>query len=101
MNIEHSIQEYIAGEKHTPPSPQLESRILATIARQGAERPRFRRLAVPLLQSLAVAASIALVILLGIALGNILEPAVPAYDEELALNDSEIEQFSIYMEDEN
>ena len=93
--MENLIDAYIAKKKNTAPSPFLTERILQSL--EGVEE----RKATPLtgsvlLQSLLVAASVALVIVMGVAIGNRYPTHTPE-ETLLLINDSSIEQLHFYQ----
>lgn len=99
MRTDHIIDEYIAREKAIEPSPYLESRIMAKI--QDTEEAQTRPSAViRLLRGTAVAASFAAVVGLGVLVGNSYASGKQDYTG-LMVNDSAIERFSIFNEDES
>lgn len=86
MNTDNYINDYIQREKETTPSPFMITHIMSRI-----DAPVAKRTSVWV--SVAVAASISLVILLGTQLGQL-----SAHNGTTALNinDSEIENFRYY-----
>lgn len=85
------IDEYIERQKELKPSPFLETRIKARL-----ENSHIRKPSVSLWQSAAVAASVALVVMLGIAIGNSIQPV-----SYLPVNDNQIENLSIFVTDDH
>lgn len=84
------LDEYIRKQRETEPSPYLVSKIMARL-----ERPQQQR-RVLVWQSLAVAASVAVVVMLGITIGSGYKSV-----SYLSINDDQIENFSILMTDDN
>lgn len=83
------LDEYIDRLNTVEPSPYLPSRIIARI-----EAGRQRK-AATLWQSVAVAASVAIVVMIGITLGNGMKS-----ERYLTINDNQIENFSIITSDD-
>ena len=92
MKTEDYINDFIKKEKATEPNPFLVTRIMAKI-----DAPVSK--SVKIWQSLAVAASFSLVIFIGIEIGNSYNTA--SNYAVLNLNDSNIENLSIYNYTEN
>jgi len=86
MNTDKYINGYIQREKEIKPNPFLSTRIMSKI-----EAPLAKR--VKVWYSVAVAASISIVIFLGVQLGQI---TTPDRNTALNINDSEIENFMYY-----
>ncbi|NDP19729.1 MAG: hypothetical protein GZ091_01415 [Paludibacter sp.] len=92
MKTEDYINDFINKEKNIEPSPFLVTRIMAKV-----ETPITK--SVRLWQSIAVAASISFVILTGIGIGSTYNSS--ANYAELNLNDSNIENFTLYNSADN
>ncbi|KUK77351.1 MAG: hypothetical protein XD92_0830 [Proteiniphilum acetatigenes] len=91
MKTEDHIDELIRREKETVPNPYLPTRVMAKI--EGLENVERRR--TPFLQTLALAASIAAVIFLGVSIGNrYVESGTP--ERTLNINDRQIENLDYY-----
>ena len=86
MNTDNYINDYIQREKATKPTPFLSTRVMSQIDAPVAKR-------ITVWQSVAVAASISVMIFLGTQLGQL-----STHDGATALNinDSEIENFIYY-----
>jgi len=93
MKTDNYINEFIDREKLTEPNPYLATRIMAKI-----EAPKHKKQGV--FQYMAVAASISLVITMGVVIGNSYTPAHENY-AVLNINDSEIENFALYNSNGN
>lgn len=97
MDFDKIVNEYIEREKGVEPSARLQNNIFAEIEGMGAreyKQPVIKNI----FRNLAVAASIVIAAILGVAVGN-------GYNSQsyggLAVNDTQIEQFVIYFENEN
>lgn len=84
------LDEYIERVNSVEPSPCLSSQIMALL-----EGNRQKKMAA-LWQSLAVAASVAMIVVLGITIGSGIKQ-----DRYLSINDNQIENFSILTSDDN
>lgn len=93
MKTDDYINELIDREKQLEHNPYLATRIMAKI-----ETPKQVKRGV--FQYVAVAASIWLVITLGIVIGNSYA-SVPEKYAGININDSEIENFALYNSDSN
>ena len=93
MKTDDYLNKFIEREKQTEPNPYLATRIMANI-----EAPIQKKQGV--FQYIAVAASISLVITMGVVIGNSYAPAHEKY-AVLNINDSEIENFALYNSDSN
>ncbi|MEI6752228.1 MAG: hypothetical protein WCK78_03580 [Paludibacter sp.] len=93
MKTDEYINEFINREKQIEPNPYLATRVMAKI-----ETTKQKKLGV--FQYIAVAASISLVITMGVVIGNSYTPAHDNY-ARLNINDSEIENFALYNSDGN
>ena len=93
MKTDDYINELINREKQLEHNPYLATRIMAKI-----ETPKQVKRGV--FQYVAVAASIWLVITLGIVIGNSYA-SVPEKYAGININDSEIENFALYNSDSN
>jgi len=93
MKAEDYINEYIDREKQTEHNPYLATRIMAKIELPKNKIPRIFRYA-------AVAASISLVIMMGIVIGNSYT-SLPKQYAGININDSEMENFTLYNSDGN
>ena len=87
------INKLIDKEKQTEPNPYLSTRIMAKI-----ETPKQMKRGV--FQYIAIAASISLVITMGVVIGNSYTPVHENY-AGLNINDSELENFSLYNSNGN
>lgn len=83
------LDTYIEKLQTTEPSPFLVTRIM-----DGVENQKHKRISV-LKQSLALVASVAIIVMLGISLGNNMSD-----DAYLTINDNQIENFSILTSDD-
>ena len=92
MKTDHYIDELINREKQTDFNPYLATRIMSRI-----ENPMQKP--VKSWQTIAVAASIVFAIALGIGLGN--SYSTSDNISGLYVNDSQIENFSLYNNDSN
>jgi len=93
MKIDDYINEFIDREKKIEVNPYLATRIMAKI-----ETPKYK---VPgIFRYAAVAASISMVVMLGIVIGNSYT-SVPKQYAGLNINDSEMENFTFYNSDSN
>lgn len=97
MKIDNHIDKYIERERAIKPEPYFETRLRAKIEHMENERQSERKISI-LWQSAVFAASIAIVVMLGIGLGNSYKPAM---ETGVMINDNYIENFSIYLEDES
>jgi len=93
MKADDYINELIDREKQMEHNPYLATRIMAKI-----ETPKQMKRGV--FQYVAVAASISLVITMGVVIGNSYA-AVPEKYAGININDSEIENFALYNSDSN
>lgn len=100
MNIDNLINKYVDKEKKEEHSPYLESRIMAGLKALPAKKQCANTVSRNIWQSIAVIASIAIVIMLGINIGNITKTTPGTY-YGLVVNDNQLEQFSIYTDIEN
>lgn len=83
------LDKYIEELQSTEPSPYLTSHIMARI-----EGGRDKKMAA-LWQSVAVAASLAVIVMIGITLGSGIKS-----ERYLTINDNQIENFSILTSDD-
>lgn len=90
MNTDRYIDELIKKEREIKASPFLSTRIMAGIA----EKKEEKRIS-PLWQTLAVAASISIVLTLGIGVGSLYTQNQQDY-AGLHINDSRIENLNLY-----
>ncbi|NCC09575.1 MAG: hypothetical protein EOM31_03565 [Bacteroidia bacterium] len=86
------LDDYINRQKQTEPSPFLVDKILKRL-----EEPQPERTQITFWQGAAVAASVVIVVMLGISIGNSFKQPT----EYLSINDNQIENFSILITDEN
>jgi len=93
MKADDYINELIDREKQMEHNPYLATRIMAKI-----ETPKQMKRGV--FQYVAVAASISLVITMGVVIGNSYTSAPEKY-AGININDSEIENFALYNSDSN
>ena len=93
MKTDDYINELIDREKQMEHNPYLATRIMAKI-----EAPKQKKRGA--FQYIAVAASISLVITLGVVIGNSYAVAPEKY-AGININDSEIENFALYNSDGN
>ncbi|MDD5186464.1 MAG: hypothetical protein PHS84_14505 [Paludibacter sp.] len=94
MKTEDYINDFITREKQTEINPYLSSKIMASIA-SPVERKK-----TTLWVNLAVAASIAVVLMIGFQLGGMYVTNQEQY-AGMTINDSEIESFTLYNSDDN
>jgi len=88
MKTDDYIKEYVEREKQTEHNPYLATRIMAKLQTPKRKIPG-------VLQTMAVAASIAGVVMMGIGIGNSYTPVSEKY-AGININDSEIENFELY-----
>ena len=93
MKTDDYINELIDREKQTEHNPYLATQIMAKI-----EAPKQKMQGI--FSYIAVVASISLVITMGIVIGNSYTPVYEKY-ATLNINDSEIENFTIYNSNGN
>jgi len=93
MKTDDYISQFIEREKNTAHNPYLATRIMAKI-----EAPKYKTHGV--VQYIAVAASIALVVMMGMVLGNSYTSSPEQY-AGININDREIENFALYNTDDN
>lgn len=93
MKTDDYINELIEREKKSECNPYLATRIMAKI-----EAPKHKTHGV--VQYMAVAGSIALVVMLGMVLGNSYTP-VSEKHAGININDREMENFTLYNTDDN
>lgn len=91
MKTKQYIDEFIAREKQTAPNPFMRTRVMAQI--EQSRQPKRR--ATIVWQSVAVAASLALVGLLGVSIGSRYEKSA-SLEQTILINDSQIENLSYY-----
>lgn len=90
MNTDRYIDELIRKEKEIKANPFLSTRIMAGIA----EKKEVKHIS-PFWQTLAVAASISIVLTLGIGVGSLYTQNQQEY-ADLHINDSRIENLNLY-----
>lgn len=90
-----NIDKYIEELKKVEPSPFLESRILASIENLNTQRESIVK-KMPLWQSVAITICFALIVALGITIGNSYKSTNADYSG-LMINDNHIEQLSLYQ----
>ncbi len=93
MKTNDYIDQYIEKEKQIRPNPFLSTRIMA-----GIQAPEPKKAS--LLQSLAVAAGLALAVVSGLAVGTLYSEQVQNY-AALNINDSSIENLNLYYNQSN
>lgn len=93
MKTDDYIKEYVEREKLTEHNRYLTTRIMAKV-----NAPK-RKIS-GILQTLAVAASITGVVMMGIVIGNTYAPVSEQY-AGININDSEIENFVLYNTESN
>ena len=93
MKTDDYIDEFIDREKKIEHNPYLATRIMAKIEFPKHKLPAFIRYT-------AVAASISLVVMMGIVIGNNYT-TVPKQYAGININDSELENFIQYNTDDN
>lgn len=86
------LDDYINRQKQTEPSPFLVDKILTRLEESQSERTKMT-----FWQGAAVAASIVVVVMLGISIGNSYKQPT----DYLSINDNQIENLSILIADEN
>lgn len=94
MKTEDYINDFVSREKQTEMNPYLSSKIMASID-SPVERKK-----TAIWVNLAVAASIAVVLLAGFQLGGMYATNPEQY-AGMTINDSEIESFTLYNSDDN
>lgn len=95
MKTEQYINDFVNREKQTEPNPFLSTRVMAEIEKM--EQPEKRKVGV--WQTIAVAASLVAVVLLGINIGNsYVESSLPK--TALNINDSQLENLVYYSFEE-
>jgi len=93
MKTDDYINEFVEREKQTEHNPYLATRIMAKL-----QTPKHK---IPgVLQTIAVAASIAGMVVMGIVIGNSYTSVSEQY-AGLNINDSEIENFVLYNTESN
>lgn len=92
MKIEDYINDVIDKEKQVQPNPFLSTRIMARLE---SETPREAK-RIPAWQKLAVAASLGLVVMMGVGIGNT-RYSNSNTSSSLNINDSQIEGLNYYI----
>lgn len=88
MKTEKYIDEFVAHEKQILPNPYLTQKVMNRLASKELR-------AVPLWQSLAVAASILLAVVGGVSVGNVMDSTSENY-VSLDINDANMENINQY-----
>lgn len=99
MNKTNFIEEFITKEKNISPSKNLENKIIDKINNLNTIN-KYELNKISLWQSIIVAASIVIVVMAGVVIGNNYSPKQSEYTG-IIINDSQIEQFTIYTNNEN
>ena len=91
--MQNFVNDFVIKEKNVCPSSQLCEKIMQCV--DGIYEQETKKTRTVFLQSLAVAASFAAVIAMGVALGNS-HPVAP-YEPTLLINDSYVEMLHLYQ----
>lgn len=91
MDLDKQIDKYINDEKKIKPSPFLQNRIMANLEEKNSHR------SISMWQPIAVAASIAAVVVSGWLIGSSYNTSTN--NNNLVVNDSQIENFLILTDD--
>jgi hypothetical protein len=93
MDFDKHIDAYVNSEKGIAPSPFLQARVMARVSSAPGSFRKF-----PLWQPVAVAASLAAVVVCGFLIGSVYDPS-HVESGGMAVNDSQIENFIILTAD--
>jgi poly(3-hydroxybutyrate) depolymerase len=96
--MENFINEYIEREKNMSPAPFLAERIMQNINETGKQEERIFKTG--LSRNIAVAASFAAVVLMGIAFGNSYQ-AKASNQDKLVIDDRYMEHLHIFENTKN
>ena len=93
MKLDGHIDDLIQKEKQVKPNPFLSTRIMAKLDEEMS--PDARRIKIPTFQMLALAASMAFIVMMGIGIGSIGEPSNDLIS--ININDSQMENLNLYI----
>lgn len=97
MKLENYIDDFIRKEKQEQVSPFLATRVLAKLDETEAIVPARKKATV--WQSVAVAASMALMVMLGVEIGNMANVSQNNY-ASININDAQLENLNLYKLDD-
>ncbi len=97
INEEKLLESFIEMEKSTEPNPYLVSKIINRLEREYALPKDTKRTFA--LQTIAMAAGVALAIAMGVTIGNNYTQN-RQYSNAITVNDSQIENLNIYISEE-
>lgn len=97
INEEKLLESFIEMEKSTEPNPYLVSKIINRLEREYTLPKNKKRTFA--LQTIAMAAGVALAIALGVTIGNNYTQN-RLYSNAITVNDSQIENLNIYISEE-